>query len=908
MVTQELLLKIIYELNQRKANTSLALIGCILKGDRNSICTNFDDLEEFGKLDDKSLQNMGEVFDDLIDKKLIIIIQKGLQKKYDLSEKGLKVIEDPDFKNEKEKYFSSIGSPTDYVEESVKLDNTISKIDAEINLINNHKMYKDVKEGDTASDYADLDDLLYKKKMNKRYEDETKNLNDIKKNPYFGRMDLIEHKDNQIDILQLYIGNHGLRLDHDELILDWRSRIASYYYDTSYRFNLNQSHYELQLKRKIDIADGKIKSLYNEVTKKKSELKDTISDPFLVNVLTKKKDTKYFTDIIATIQEKQNEIIRLPLESNLIVQGCAGSGKTMILLHRLSYILFHNKKLNPKMIKVITPSKMFDDFVDDLSMKLGLNDIERFSMTQFYIDHIEQHYPQNKVSKLENESKLDSGIIKEIYSIDFIEKIILKIKENMHGDVEDMYQKSLSKIQKTHEKYLNLFSEKDIVIQSKLIPHLNVIKKQLVADHPFIHLLSLEGIEEFRVNVSEVIKANQDVEGKISTLRTSLDLCNDKAIHIAEILNDDLFRTLINKSNTYKIKLFSNDKVSTEEFLNSYKRSLIDKNNNEIKEITDEMHMLESKKVDEKHLLVLKKIISFIENKVDPILDEIYEYDTKLKNYNENEYLIYEKKIKDLDDHINSIKSYLNNYYEDKGYIKEIISSMDLDTQKDININRYFEEIVIKEADELFNNKGIKVKSHNQYKYYYYLKLSVLQMFSYKFDPLSIIMIDEAQEYSMTEIMLLKNIHPSSYMNFYGDIKQLSSHVGLESWDKLKIGHKYYELNENYRNPKPIVEYINQDLKTKMIPLGLDNGNIISNVLSSDPNIDAFLFSEKDKDMFISKYKHLINKIDVDKLIEIDEAKGLEFNTVVIFSKNMTENQKYIGFSRSLENLYIFDE
>ena len=169
-------------------------------------------------------------------------------------------------------------------------------------------------------------------------------------------------------------------------------------------------------------------------------------------------------------------------------------------------------------------------------------------------------------------------------------------------------------------------------------------------------------------------------------------------------------------------------------------------------------------------------------------------------------------------------------------------------------------------------------------------------------------MIDEAQEYSMSEIMLLKNMHPSTYMNFYGDVKQLTSHVGLDSWDRLKVGHKYYELNENYRNPKPIVEHINQELKMKMTPLGLDSGRIVTNDLSFDSNIDAFLFSDEDKDKFISKYEHLINKVDVDKLIEIDEAKGLEFNTVVIFSKNMTENQKYIAYSRSLENLYIFDE
>ena len=908
MVTQELLLKLIFELNKRKANTSLALMGCILKGDKHSICAQYADFDEFGLLDEKSIQNMGEVFDDLIDKKLIVITQKGLQKKYDLSDKGLKIIEDPEYQKDKEKYFSSVGSPSDYVEEGIKLDNTLRNIDSEINIILNQKIYKDVGQGDTVTDYDDLDDLLYKKKMNLRYEEDVNNLNQIKKSPYFGRMDLIERRDNQIDFKQLYIGQKGLRLGQKELILDWRSKMASPFYDSAYRFDMNDSHYELQLKRKIEITDGKIKSIYNEVTKKKSELKDTISDPFLVNVLTKKKDAKYFTDIIATIQEKQNEIIRLPLESNLIVQGCAGSGKTMILLHRLSYILYHNIKLNPKMIRVITPSKMFDDFVDDLSKKLGLNDIERFSMTQFYIDHIEQHHPQKKVLKLVNESIVDSEILNEIYSTDFIESIAAKIKEAMQNDVDDMYEKSLNKIQKTHEKYLNLYSEKEEVIQSKLVPHLNVLKKQLGQDHPLIHLLTLEGINQFRENVNDIIKSNEDIDIRINVLHSRLDSLKDKATYINEILNDDLFLTLINKSNAYRIKLFSSDKVSTEEYLRNYKRSLMDENDKKIKDITSELDSLESKKVDKNNLSLFKKTISFIDNKIEPILDEINNYEEKLKNYNENEYLIYEQKIKNLNDQISTIKKYLNNYYEDKGYIKEIVSSTEIESQKDFNLLQYFEEIGINEIEELFKKKGLKSRTHNQFKYYYYLKLALLKIFNYEFEPLSIIMIDEAQEYSMSEIMLLKNMHPSTYMNFYGDVKQLTSHVGLDSWDRLKVGHKYYELNENYRNPKPIVEHINQELKMKMTPLGLDSGRIITNDLSFDSNIDAFLFSDEDKDKFISKYEHLINKVDVDKLIEIDEAKGLEFNTVVIFSKNMTENQKYIAYSRSLENLYIFDE
>ena len=57
MVTQDLILKVLYQLNQRKANTSLAMIACILKGDKNSICSQFQDIKEFGLVDEKAMKN-----------------------------------------------------------------------------------------------------------------------------------------------------------------------------------------------------------------------------------------------------------------------------------------------------------------------------------------------------------------------------------------------------------------------------------------------------------------------------------------------------------------------------------------------------------------------------------------------------------------------------------------------------------------------------------------------------------------------------------------------------------------------------------------------------------------------------------------------------------------------------------
>ena len=98
----------------------------------------------------------------------------------------------------------------------------------------------------------------------------------------------------------------------------------------------NYQH-DLMLKRRF--KGSEFANLY--ITSDSLYDKGTV-DPFLMDILIKNRHIHKLTDIIKTIQSNQNSIIRQPLNSNLIVQGCAGSGKTMIMLHRLSYLKFNN--------------------------------------------------------------------------------------------------------------------------------------------------------------------------------------------------------------------------------------------------------------------------------------------------------------------------------------------------------------------------------------------------------------------------------------------------------------------------------------------------------------------------------------------------------------------------------------
>ena len=116
-----------------------------------------------------------------------------------------------------------------------------------------------------------------------------------------------------------------------------------------------------------------------------------ISDEFLQELL-ERRSTPEFKNIVFSIQKKQGEIIQAPYDRNMIVQGCAGSGKSMIMLHRLPIILYDNpKSLSRSNLYIITPSQMYIEMAEDMRHQLEISDIKMGTIEQYY-DYCIQKY------------------------------------------------------------------------------------------------------------------------------------------------------------------------------------------------------------------------------------------------------------------------------------------------------------------------------------------------------------------------------------------------------------------------------------------------------------------------------------------------------------------------------------
>lgn len=183
--------------------------------------------------------------------------------------------------------------------------------------------------------------------------------------PYFGRFDFQSAEDPAAD--SYYIGIGGVTADGEPLIYDWRTPVASLYYDAEpgpaeYQAPAGVIRGQLIKKRQYVIRHGQLLGTFDTTL--------PIGDEVLTAELARASDAQ-MTSIVATIQREQNHIIRAP-RGHLAVEGPAGSGKTSVALQRIAYLLYrYRTSLPAREILFISPSHLFRDYIAGVLPELG---------------------------------------------------------------------------------------------------------------------------------------------------------------------------------------------------------------------------------------------------------------------------------------------------------------------------------------------------------------------------------------------------------------------------------------------------------------------------------------------------------------------------------------------------------
>lgn len=261
--------------------------------------------------------------------------------------------------------------------------------------------------------------------------------------PYFGRIDFLEKKENS-KVMPIYIGIHTFYDPESRatLIHDWRAPVSSMFYDhelgeAGYRSPSGEIKGVISLKRQYRIRGGKMEFMIESAL--------TVHDDILQKELSSNADDK-MKNIVATIQREQNRIIRNEDIRTLIIQGVAGSGKTSIALHRIAYLLYtFRDSISSKDILIVSPNKVFSDYISNVLPELGEETVPETSMEQILSGVLEHKYKYQTYFGLVNEllEKPSSSLINRIaYKASFgfiseLDKFILHI-ENTYFKAADV--------------------------------------------------------------------------------------------------------------------------------------------------------------------------------------------------------------------------------------------------------------------------------------------------------------------------------------------------------------------------------------------------------------------------------------------------------------------------------------
>lgn len=305
----------------------------------------------------------------------------------------------------------------------------------------------------------------------------------VRKKPYFARIHFQKTGDPEEF---LYIGKTSLfhRETHEPIIVDWRSPVANVYYDGrlgdmeyDVRGEVHKGH--LFAKRQYKIENGELLEI--------RDIDLTTNDELLQEALAGKADVR-LTEIVSTIQKEQNEIIRAHLRQPIIVQGAAGSGKTTIALHRISYFLYTmGEHFNPEQLMILAPNKLFIDYIGDVLPELGVDKICQTTFTDYVLSATKLKLKlQNPNEQLESlvagGSHQPTAWIAEmkgsLYYRDVIERYLQKLEQKIAEQFEDVYIEKYCIMRASHLKKLFLYEFSYMPIEKRL-EHI----KKVLASH-----------------------------------------------------------------------------------------------------------------------------------------------------------------------------------------------------------------------------------------------------------------------------------------------------------------------------------------------------------------------------------------------------------------------------------------
>ncbi|MGL4875436.1 MAG: HelD family protein [Clostridium sp.] len=394
--------------------------------------------------------------------------------------------------------------------------------------------YKD--DEDLVQEYFDHEAYV-KEEAFRTIDRKLKEFTKLKEVPYFGKISFIENDSMPED---MYIGRFGLTPEetYEAVIVDWRAPVASLFYKgtlgtTTYDAPSGKIEADIVGRRQIIIKKGELKGVFDSAL----DVKDEILQMALTNNSSDK-----LKDIVMTIQEEQDKIIREDADKVIVVNGVAGSGKTTIALHRVSYLLYNQRKRFGDKILILGPNDIFMDYISSVLPSLGEDGIDNMTFEVFAKDEIGleeeivsfSYYMEEAMNG--NEKNLKD--FKEKSSKNFVEKLndIVKELNETYFKIQEVkfFDKVIMNKDEIEDLFKNYYSKMPLFRRNEKIKRIIVSKIKDERD---------QTIRELNREIEEKLK---DVKEEDLIFEKN-DLDFKKRIRIREIIREVInARTALN--------------------------------------------------------------------------------------------------------------------------------------------------------------------------------------------------------------------------------------------------------------------------------------------------------------------------------------------------------------------------
>lgn len=335
--------------------------------------------------------------------------------------------------------------------------------------------------------YDNQQALLRQTNANEQQIKKLQRLTKLLDSPFFGRVDFLYDGEDESEAFYIGIGNFSERTGEVPLIYDWRAPVSSLFYDfdkgpASYEAPGGLQTGEMTGRYQYKIRRGKMVYAFESDTK--------IDDEILKQELGQSGDAQ-LKNIVRTIQKEQNAIIRNRKDRILVIQGSAGSGKTSVALHRIAYLLYHDRdRLKASNILILSPNSVFADYISHILPELGEENIKEMSFDLFAYRELKGTAPdcEDRYDHLERAMRFPDEVWMERYrekqGKGFVGQIegFLAVMEDELMDFSPIEFKGL---RRSEEELIQLFYFKFQNIP--LLARMDAIREYFVDEYETLH-------------------------------------------------------------------------------------------------------------------------------------------------------------------------------------------------------------------------------------------------------------------------------------------------------------------------------------------------------------------------------------------------------------------------------------